>query len=79
MGTVPIYQFQFYDIGTDEYRTSNRWGTREGISGVGGKILEKTRTMVNSSEVGSEINGLTSKGFSPPPVKAVTLQTHVER
>ena len=64
---VIVYQFQRYDITTDSWRTSRRWGTREGIDALGAdfKILEHSATEVGEAEVKSDIPGLTAIGFNP--------------
>lgn len=65
MSQVAIYQFTIYDVGTDERQKSRRWGTLEGIEAVCGTALEDTKIEVDTSEVGSEVPGLTLRNFSP--------------
>jgi hypothetical protein len=54
-----------YDVANDEMRKSRRWATRERIEWLGGEILEDTGVEVDSSLVGSEVEGMTARGFSP--------------
>jgi len=63
MSKVTIFQFTIYDVRSDEKQKSRRWGTLEGIKGVGGQALEDTGTEVDASEVGSEVPGLTVRNF----------------
>lgn len=65
MSKVTIYQFEIYDVANDEMRKSRRWATRQTIEWLGGKVLEQTATEVDASAVGSEIAGMTEKGFDP--------------
>jgi hypothetical protein len=60
-----VYRFQLYDINSDAYTISRRWGTREGIEGVNGVVLEDTATEIDDRSIGAEIKGLTARGFDP--------------
>jgi TRAP-type mannitol/chloroaromatic compound transport system permease large subunit len=65
---VTIYQFTLYDIGSDEFRKSRRWATREVIEAIGGQLLEGTATVVDASAVAlgaSSIIGMTRRGYNP--------------
>lgn len=70
-----IYRFTLYDITHDENIRSRRWGTREGIKGVGGVALEDTSTEVDAGVVGGEVEGLTVRDFDPQSRKG--FQTKV--
>ena len=65
MSKAIIYRFRKYDISTDAIQTSRRWGTREGIESVEGKVIEDTATEVNATVVQSDIPGLTERNFQP--------------
>ena len=65
MSKVTVYQFEVYDITSDGYRKSRRWGTRESIESVHGTILDETATDVDASAVASDIAGMTARGFNP--------------
>ena len=69
---VTVYQFQRYDITTDTWRTSRRWGTREAIEDLGGslRILVDTATQVSELDIRSDVPGLTQVGFDPHLPKA---------
>jgi hypothetical protein len=62
---VLVFRFKQYDISSDGYIVSRRWGTREGIKEVGGVVLEDTGTEIDDAEIGAEIQGLTDRGFDP--------------
>jgi hypothetical protein len=66
MAQVTIYQFQVYDIQSDEIVKSKRCGTAKAIREiVGGEILEDTAVEVEESVVRSDIPGLTAINFDP--------------
>lgn len=65
MSKITVFQFTVYDIRNDQDIKSHRWATREAIVGRGGKVLEQTATEVDVSVVGSEISGMTERGFDP--------------
>jgi hypothetical protein len=71
MSTVPVYQFEMYDVHSDVMRTSRRWGTIEGIREICGKELgpavEVDKSAVESPE--SDLPGLTAIGFDPCALK----------
>jgi len=62
---VDVYQFTSYDISTDKVITSKRWGTLAGIEGAGGTAILSTKTLIDASALGSEVNGLTAIGYMP--------------
>ena len=63
--TVTIYRFKKYDIATDEPVLSRRWATTEAIARVNGTAMKDTATVVDVSVVGSEVEGMTVRGFDP--------------
>ena len=65
MNRITVYPFTIYDATNDEMRQSRRWATRERIEWLGGEILEVTATEVDTSVVGTEIEGMTERGFDP--------------
>lgn len=42
---VQIFQFKMFDIGTDEFKQSRRWATREFIERVGGLMTGKAAAL----------------------------------
>jgi len=60
-----IYRFTMYDILTDTKRESRRWGTRESIDRIGAAIIEDSVVNVDEAILGSEIDGMTDRGFDP--------------
>jgi hypothetical protein len=65
LSRVTVYQFRLYDIGTDEHRKSRRWATLEAIAQIGGEALTDTAIEVDAAMVGTEIAGMTERGFDP--------------
>jgi hypothetical protein len=65
MNKVTIYRFTMYDITADAERKSSRWATREAIAHVNGNALEDTAIEVEASVVKSDVNGMTTRGFTP--------------
>jgi len=65
MDKVTVYRFTKYDITTDQPQKSTRWATRKAIDRVNGTVLENTAVEVDASVVGSEIEGMTARGFDP--------------
>ena len=66
MAKVTIYQFEVYDIQSDQVMTSKRWGTRGAIVEIAhGRVLEETATEVEESAVASDIYGFTVPDFDP--------------
>lgn len=61
---VQIFQFKMFDIGTDEFKQSRRWATREFIEKVGGLMTGRT-ARVDEDVVNPE--GLTERDFNPEP------------
>lgn len=76
MTKVLVYRFRLYDISRDDQVTSRRWGTREAIVRLGGEVLEDTAIEVESSVLGSEIGGLSERGFDPRPRTGVQTQVY---
>jgi len=60
-----VYQFTMYDILTDTERESRRWGTREAIDRIGGKVIEDSAVNIDTSLLGSEVEGMTDVGLIP--------------
>lgn len=78
MATVTIYQFEVYDIQSDQTIKSRRWGTAEAIKEIAcGRLLEDTAIEVDESVVASDIHGFTVRDFNPHPRSG--FQTSVER
>jgi hypothetical protein len=59
-----VFQFRMYDIGTDEFKQSRRWATREFIEKVGG-LMTGRAAKVDEDMVSPE--GLTERNFDPEP------------
>jgi hypothetical protein len=65
---VTIYQFEVYQVQTDETVKSRRWGTREAILELAhGQVVEDTAMEVDQSIVESDIRGFTLRDFNPHP------------
>jgi hypothetical protein len=60
---VMVFPFKVFDIGTDDFKPSTRWATKEFIEGVGGRI-DGAATKVDRESL--EHEGLTARGFTPP-------------
>lgn len=59
---VQIFQFKMFDIGTDQFKQSRRWATREFIEKVGGLMTGRS-ARVDEDLVSPE--GLTECDFTP--------------
>ena len=65
MATVMIYQFEVYDIQSDQTIKSRRWGTAEAIKEIAcGRTLEDTAIEVDESVVASDIPTASPSGTS---------------
>jgi hypothetical protein len=73
---VKIYQFTKYSIQSDGNEKSRRWGTREAIERLGGKVIEDTEIEVDASAVASDIEGLTERNFNPRPRTGFQTQVY---
>jgi hypothetical protein len=60
---VKVWKFRKYDMTTDEYVESARYGTQEAIARIGAERIEETEVTVESGLVDDD--GLTEKRFSP--------------
>jgi hypothetical protein len=73
MNKITVYKFRVYDVTTDGFHTSSRYGTREAIEKmVRGEVLENTAIDVDESEIespASDILGLTKREFYLSPHK----------
>jgi hypothetical protein len=67
MNKVTIFQFEVYDTQNDMMKKSCRWGTREAIKDICGKVLEDTATEFEGKTIDSDIHGLTARDFNPNP------------
>jgi hypothetical protein len=66
MSKATIYQFELYDIQSDQVVKSKRWGTREAIVEIAcGQVLEDTAIEVDDTVILSDIHGFTVIGFDP--------------
>ena len=77
MTELLVYQFTMYDIRSDNYTTSRRWGTPAGIKCVGGVLLPDTAVHVDESILGREIAGLSEIGFDPHATQGFPRQVKV--
>jgi hypothetical protein len=78
VATVTIYQFEVYDIQSDQTIKSRRWGTAEAIKEIAcGRVIKDTAIEVDESSVASDIHGFTVRDFNPRP--RIGFQTSVER
>ena len=76
MSNVKIYRFAVWDTSNDDYKLSRRWGTREGIKKICGKVLENTELEINENVIGTEIEGLTVRDFNPTPNTGIQSQVN---
>jgi hypothetical protein len=67
LSNVTVYRFRKYNISSDGYDVSRRWGTREAIERVCGEVLEDTAAEVDEAVVATDIEGMTVRGFDPRP------------
>jgi hypothetical protein len=64
MGRVVVHRFEVYDITNDAIVQSRRYGTADAIKNIaGGRIMPNTQIEVDSSELGSEIEGMTTRNY----------------
>lgn len=63
--TVTVYKFEIFDINSDMFRQSRRWGTLEAIKEISGRVLYDTAIEVDESAIASDIPGLTERNFNP--------------
>jgi hypothetical protein len=52
MAKVAVYRFKRYEVSCDEYLTSRRYGTLDGIARVGGETVEHTAVEIDETLVG---------------------------
>lgn len=62
-GPVKVWKFRKYDMTTDEYVESTRYGTKDAISRIGAERIEETEVTVSNDLIDGD--GLTAKRFSP--------------
>ena len=63
MQMVTVCRFRKYDINSDTWIESRRYGTTLAIAELGGKPMGNTLVDVDASSVGPD--GLTGPGFNP--------------
>jgi len=64
MGRVVVHRFEVYDITNDAIVQSRRYGTADAIKNIaGGRIMPNTQIEVDSSELGGEIEGMTTRNY----------------
>lgn len=59
-----VFQFQMYDIRSDEFQTSSRWATKDFIDRIGARMTDAS-TRVATDSLSQE--GLTERDFEPNP------------
>jgi len=65
-----VYRFQVYDIRSDEFQQSQRWGTLDAIATLAGGQPIGEGIEVEESELGDEVPGMTRRGYFPPSPQA---------
>ncbi|TNJ39797.1 hypothetical protein FGF66_02325 [Chlorobaculum thiosulfatiphilum] len=60
MSIVHVFKFKMYDIRTDEFIISGRWGTPEAIRSLGATCIEQQTMEIDESEL---TDGLTIKNY----------------
>lgn len=67
MMKVKVYQFECYDITSDQLIRSKRWATTAAIAKIPGAIqIPGSGIEVEDDVVESDIDGMTEIGFHPP-------------
>lgn len=67
MSKVTVHQFEKYDINSDSYVRSRRFGTVEAVERIGGRVIPGTSVEVAASEIDTDVQGLTAPEFNPNP------------
>jgi len=67
MRTQEVYKFELYSIESDYFRVSRRYGTRDAIAKIGGKVIEDSKVSIEASQLGQELEGFTLIDFNPSP------------
>jgi hypothetical protein len=63
---IKIYQFECYDITSDQFIRSRRWATKAAIAKIpGARPLPDSGIEVEKDLVESDIEGMTEIGFNP--------------
>jgi hypothetical protein len=74
-GLVPVFKFRAYDVVSDDMQMSQRMATREAILQIAhGEVPEHTRLDVEPAALGSEIPGMTIRGFGPHSLRPPGFQ-----
>jgi hypothetical protein len=75
--TVTVYEFNMYDLSTDQVKKSRRMGTRNAIENIAnGWPLEETKIDIPVSQLSREISGMTEIDFNPHK-RPLEFQTQV--
>jgi hypothetical protein len=62
MSKVVVHRFEIYDITNDAIVQSRRCGTADAIKNIAdGRIMPHTQIELDSSQLGAEIEGMTSR------------------
>jgi hypothetical protein len=78
MKKVKVYRFEMFDIRTDMYQQSSRFGTLEAIKEItGARVLQDKFIDVDESAVQSDIPGLTARNFHPSSMISGSFQTNI--
>ncbi len=67
MTKLKVYQFECYDIMSDQFIRSKRWATTAAIAKIpGASQIADSGIEVEEDVVDSDIEGMTEIGFRPP-------------
>lgn len=76
MGKTTVHRWRRYDIASDEYVTSRRYGSQEAIDRVGGEIIPESSVEIDDIELDPDFPGMTTRSYSPPIARG--FQTEVK-
>ena len=66
MALVEVYQYEVWNVVTDRYQSSDRWGTPEVIKKIPGSRMIRSRSVeIDDSLLHSDMEGMTPKGYNP--------------
>ena len=68
---IAVHRFQVWDPSTDALKTSTRYATVDAIKDTAhGVAVPGTETLIDASDLSSEIEGMTVKNYTPPVQQA---------
>jgi hypothetical protein len=65
---IAVHRFQVWDSVSDTMKTSSRYATIDAIKETAhGVPVPGTEILIDASEVKSDVEGMTAKGYKTPP------------